>query len=264
MKLACSTVSFPVPLPEALLEVFRLGFSHADLIGIPGYRQAYPEMMARDPEGQARLIGNALARARISPATFNVNVPPFPDRTETAREQRRAEWHGLAKVMKSLGMGVASFYPGYLKQGEPWHEVLDSVAATTAEMLVAASSLGVEFVLEAHYDTPVCSPEQVRGLLSHLPSLRFAYDPSHFAMLGVSPGETLSVLDRSSHVHIRDAAPGRMHVKCGTGTVDLPWLISALKERKYTGFISLECLPDAQWSLDEDILCLKKLLENLA
>jgi sugar phosphate isomerase/epimerase len=220
--------------------------------------------MARDPEGQARELKAALAAAHLSPSTFNVNVPPFPDRTAEACAGREAEWRGLAAVMKALGMRVASFYPGYLKQGEPWHAALDTIAVTAAEMMAAGSALGVEFVIEAHYDTPVCSPEQVRGLLSHHPAVRFAYDPSHFAMLGVSPNDTLPVLDRASHVHVRDASPGRMHVKCGTGTVDMPWLVSALKERRYGGFIALECLPDAKWDLDEDITCLKKLLENLA
>jgi len=263
MKPACSTVSFQKSMSEALLDVANLGFAYADLIAIPAFKQAYPALMAKDPEGQAGELRLGLSRAGLAPATFNANVPPFPDRTPAACAGREAEWRGLAAVMKSLGVHIASFHPGYLKQGEPWHDLLDVVAKTTAEMLSAASALGVEFVIEAHYDTPVCTPEQVRALLSHIPNVRFAYDPSHFAMLGLPPRDTLAVLDRASHVHIRDAAPERMHVKCGTGTVDVRWLVSALKERRYSGFVALECLPGTEWSVEEDIRCLKKLLESL-
>lgn len=50
---------------------------------------------------------------------------------------------------------------------------------------------------------------------------------------------TASLLDHAAHVHLRDAAPGTMQVEFGTGTVDLAWLLGALREREYRGHISL-------------------------
>jgi len=263
MIVACSTVSFKKDIAGALADVGRLGFTHADLIGIPAFRQTYPERMAADPDGQAQEIGAALDGARVKPATFNANVPDFTDRTTEAVQRREHEWAGLAKVMKALGVRIASFYPGYLKQGEPWHRALDASAATAAEMLKAAEKHGVEFLIEAHYDTMVCSPEQVGALLSAVPGVRFVYDPSHFAMLGLDLAMTLPVLDRSSHVHVRDAAPKKMYVRCGTGTVDFSGLMAALRERGYAGFVSLECLPTDDWNVEEDVAELKRLMDGL-
>jgi sugar phosphate isomerase/epimerase len=263
MIVACSTVSFKKDIAGALADIGRLEFTHADLIAIPGFRQTYPERMAADPAGQARELATALSRAGVKPATFNVNVPDFTDRTPEAIERRDREWTGLARVMKALGVKIASFYPGYLKQGEPWHRALDASAATAAEMLQAAEKHGVEFLIEAHYDTPVCSPEQVGALLSSVPGVRFVYDPSHFAMLGLGLGERKAVLDRSSHIHIRDAAPEKMYVKCGIGTVDFSGLMAALRERGYAGFVSLECLPTDDWNVEEDVAALKRLMDGL-
>jgi len=263
MIVACSTVSFKKDIAGALADVGRLGFTHADLIAIPGFRQVYPERMAADPAEQARELSTALARAGVKPATFNVNVPDFTDRSPEAIRRRESEWAGLAEVMKALGVRIASFYPGYLKQGDPWHRALDSSAATAAEMLKAAEKHGVEFLIEAHYDTPICSPEQVGALLSAVPGVRFVYDPSHFAMLRLGLREMQSVLERASHIHVRDAAPQKMYVKCGTGTVDFAGLMTALRERDYAGFVSLECLPTDDWNVEEDVAALKRLMDGL-
>jgi sugar phosphate isomerase/epimerase len=261
MILACSTVSFRTGLAGALAEVARLGFTHADLVAIPFYRQASPTEMARDPGGQARTIAEPLAALGLKPATFNAAVGDLHDRSPGVLTQRGREWRGLAEVMARLGVRIASFYPGYLKQGDPWHAKLDRIAASAREMLGLARKGGVEFVLEAHYDTPVATPEQIRALMAAVPGLRFVYDPSHFAMQGLAAAKTDFLLDRTAHVHVRDAAPGQMSVMGGTGTVDFARLLAALREREYDGFVALECLPPDGGSAEADILAVRRLVE---
>jgi len=261
VTLCCSTVSFRGSLAQAVGRVAGLGFTHADLVAIPYYRQALPEEMVQDPARQAAAISAALAEAGIKPATFNAAVGDLDDRSPAAMERRAREWNGLAAVMEALHVRIASFYPGYLKQGDPWHEALDRIAASAAEMLAVARSRGVEFLLEAHYDTPVATPDQLRALIAAMPALRFVYDPSHFAMQGLDPAETEFLLDRTAHVHVRDAAPGKMSVMGGTGTVDFGRLLTALRERRYRGYVALECLPPDTGEPDHDILAVKRLVE---
>ncbi|MEK7476652.1 MAG: sugar phosphate isomerase/epimerase [Candidatus Coatesbacteria bacterium] len=261
MVLACSTVSFPGDLAGALAGVARLGFTHADLVAIPFYRQLLPAEMAADPGGRARTIAEPLAALGLKAATFNAAVGDLHNREPVAVTQRLREWRGLAEIMARLDIRIASFYPGYLKQGTPWKAAMDRVAASAREMLSIAKKGGVEFVLEAHYDTPVATPEQIRALMKAVPGLRFVYDPSHFAMQGLAPAATDFLLERTAHVHVRDAAPGRMSVMGGTGTVDFARLLAALRERKYAGFVAVECLPPESGDAEADILAVRKLVE---
>ncbi|MEK7766835.1 MAG: sugar phosphate isomerase/epimerase, partial [bacterium] len=262
MITACATVSFRKDWPTALREAARLGFAHVDLCAIPVFDQLHPERMARDPDGQAAEIGEALRQAGVRASSFNANVGSVIDRTAEAAAKREREWRGLARVMKLLGARTASFYTGYLAQGSPWRDALAAVAATAAEMVEAARRLEVEFVIEPHFDTPVSGPEQVRALLAAIPDLRFTYDPSHFAMQDLPFDETAFILERASLVHLRDAASGRMHVRCGEGTVDIPRLMSVLRARAFPGPVVVECLPDSPWNLDDDILAVRRLVDD--
>ena len=262
MNIACSTASFRKDLAGALLDVARLGFTQADLCAIPVFKQALPERMARDPEGQAKDIQAALVKAGVRAASFNANVGSFFDRTPEAAKKRERECTGLAKVMTILGVKTASFYTGYLPQGTPWAEPLEGVIETTREMQAAAARLNVEYVLEPHFDTPLSTPEQVRALLKKLPDTRFTFDPSHFAMQEMGIDQTAFILDRTALVHVRDAAPGKMHVLCGRGSVGIPLLMTALRAREYKGTVVVECLPTDAWDLDADIQGVKRLVES--
>ncbi len=261
MTTACATLSFRRDLAGALQDVARLGFTHADLCAIPVFEQLAPERLAKDPDGQAKEIQAALTKTGIKPASFNANVGSFADRTPEAAKKREREWQGLARVMKALGVRTASFYPGALAAGAPWKEPLAAVGATALEMLAAAAKLEVEFVLEPHFDTPIATPEQVRTLLKAVPELRFTYDPSHFVMQDLTFDQTAFILDRAALVHLRDAAPGRMHVRCGQGGVGIPMLMTALRTRTYAGPVIVECLPGPAWDADEDILSVRRLVE---
>src|SRR6185503_20635142 len=101
--------------------------------------------------------------------TVNASVGSWFDRTAEAAKKREREGQGLARVMQLLGCTTASFTAGHLPQGTPWKDALEGVAATAGEMHALATRLGVTFVLEPHFDTPVSTPEQVRTLLKAVP-----------------------------------------------------------------------------------------------
>jgi len=47
--------------------------------------------------------------------------------------------------------------------------------------------------------------------------------------------DTAVLLDRTAHVHLRDAGPEQMQVPVGEGNVDFVWIVDALAERGYQG-----------------------------
>ncbi len=242
MAIACSTSAFRVPLDEALRQVAELGFNYVDLITIPGWDHIQPDALAEDLEATAERVEMLLRKHDLTAVAMNVGIPATYDRSAEASAARLAQVRGVAGLMQRLAIGVASFYPGYKVEDRPWKEVLAASAETFEEMLEIADDAGVTFAVELHYGTPYQTLGQCAGLLDAVPGLGVAYDPSHFAMQCVALGETGFILDRTVHVHLRDAAPDQMFVPLGEGTVDVDWIVESLLERGYDGHFSMEYL----------------------
>lgn len=242
MRLACSTSAFAPPLESAVAAVAELGLAAIDLIAIEGWGHLEPEEVAADWEGAAERVEVLLRRHRLAPVALNVAVGPLYERGEEAIVRRRRLVEALVRLMSRLGIEVASLYPGYKVEDRPWSAVLAATVPTVQELLAIARAAGVTLTLEPHFDTPFQTVAQVRRLLEAVPELGIAYDPSHFAMQDIPLSETAFMLERAAHVHLRDAAPGAMQVEFGRGTVDLPWLLDALRERGYRGHLSIEYL----------------------
>jgi sugar phosphate isomerase/epimerase len=138
-------------------------------------------------------------------------------------------------------------------------DVLAGEVATIGEFIKTAEEYGVCLAIEPHYNTPFQTLEQVDELLAAVPALKVAYDPSHFAMQEIDLRETAKYLDRAAHVHVRDAAPGKMQAKVGEGTVGFAWLVGELKSRGYDGALSVEYLPGNEDQLPR----MREVLEGL-
>ena len=61
-----------------------------------------------------------------------------------------------------------------------------------------------------------------------------------------SLAETEELLDHTIHVHVRNAAPGKMQTSMEDGAVDFAWLIEALNSRSYAGAVAIEYLDAAE------------------
>ncbi|MCZ7646844.1 MAG: sugar phosphate isomerase/epimerase [Planctomycetota bacterium] len=253
MALACSTSAFKASHEDALAEIAALGFRHADLIAIPGFGQLIPAELARDFEAQARRAEAALAKHDLTAVAVNAAFGHLRLRAPELLAQRRAEVEAVAKLMRRLNVGVASFYPGFKAPELPWADVLRDSAATMREMLAIGRDYGVAFAIELHFNTPFENVEQCARLFEVLPELPVAYDPSHFAMQGIDLKDTKPFLDRAAHVHLRDAAPRKMQVPTGSGTVDFDWILNTLAARKYPGHYSIEYLAGLEGGVHESI-----------
>lgn len=254
MAIACSTSAWKGSLGEALEQITLLGFEYVDLIAIKGWNHIVPEELAADFKRLAGQAQQLLQRHRLKPVALNTAVAaPYQRNDITVNEQRLREAEALARLAASLGVDVVSFFPGpkWPAQEMERATVVEGQVRTIEELLAIGERHGVAFVMEPHYNTPFETLEQVRELLERAPHLCIAYDPSHFAMQSISPEDTEFLLDRASHVHLRDAAPEKMHVPLGTGTVDFDRLLRALNNNDYRGHISIEYLPSPEIDVAE-------------
>ena len=258
MLIACSTSAFKIPLADAVAEIARLNFEAVDLIAIKAWGHVNAASVADDYEGQATAIETLLAKHHLRCAAINLAVAHPHQRADAdVNAQRLREVDAMTRLARRLDAQAVSFYPGYKTAGRPWDALLADTVATVKEMLAAARPSGIPLLIEPHYDTPFQTPDQIRPLLQALPDLRIAYDPSHLAMQQIPLPQTEFLLDRAAHVHLRDAAPGKMCERFGQGTVDFDWLLGALRERAYAGAVSIEYLPKADGDPRPDIIALR-------
>jgi len=220
-----------------------------------------PAELAADPDGTAGRVESLLERYGLRAVAMNVALPHTHQRDEATNAERLRQVRAVARLMDRLGVAVASFYPGRKVEERPWEDVLADSAETIRGMLSVGESAGVTFAVELHYNTPFETVEQGRRLLESVPELRVAYDPSHYAMQGIDLHETEPFLDRTAHVHLRDAGPGSMQMPFGEGTIDFDWILDALAERGYCGHYSVEYLPGIEGGAAASISALRDKLE---
>ncbi len=263
MAVACSTSAFKMPLDEALGRVAELGFGFVDLIAIPSWGHVVPAELADDWQGVSDDVTGMLDRHGLRPVAMNCALPTLYERDADTVAERLRQAEAIARLMERLNVGVASFYPGYRTEDRPWDRILADSAATWRELVAVADEHGVTFAVELHYDTPFQTLQQANGLLEAVPELGVAYDPSHFVMQEIDLRDTGPVLERTAHVHLRDAGPDKMQVPLGEGTVDFEWVVRTLAESGYAGHYSVEYLPDIQGGPERQIRGVKAKLEEL-
>ncbi len=86
------------------------------------------------------------------------------------------------------------------------------------------------------------SPLATEALLARVPGLGLVLDYSHFICLGFTQEEVDVLLPFASHVHLRQARPGRLQERLDSwsGTINFRLLFSRLRERGYEGWLATE------------------------
>ncbi len=257
--IAISLSAWRRPMSEALDAARACGAHNVDLMAVPSWGQLDPAQLADDPDGWVRRIQAELQPRNLTVAALNAAVPdPHLHLSADRQRERRRQAEGLARVAAGLGVKVVSLYPGY------HHEGLISRAAlkaTCAEWVEIGRTYGVHLAPEIHWQTVAADPAAALDLCTHVPDLRLVLDPSHAIMAGISLDDWRPLLPYVAHVHIRDARLGQLSVPWGTGTCDARAWLNALSDVGYSGYVTIEYLPDdecLEQSIARALIDLKK------
>ena len=96
------------------------------------------------------------------------------------------------------------------------------------------------------------APANIRQVLNELPDLLCHLDLGHCNLCGSSPEAMIRAFaDRLHHIHLHDNnGQADLHLPPGTGTIDWPAVMQALREVGYDGTITLEIFsPDPDYAL---------------
>lgn len=255
MAILCSTaLGSRSSLADTLERIRKLGFSGVDLLAIEGWVHISPVELTRNYEQVVQRIENLLDQYGLTIGALNTGVSPqLHDRTPKANRRRRRETESLVRLMNHFGVKVAAIQPRQPDPNRPKAEAIRACVESLAEQQQVAARSGVLLVLEPHVGSPAGSLDDIASFLNLLPDLRIVYDPSHFIMQGIPLRKTEWLLEQVAHVHLRSAAVGQMQAPFQDGIPYLKWVLAALRDRSYTGDISIEYLETADFDVDDAV-----------
>jgi len=244
-RIACSTsIASGFPLEKACADIASLGLRLIDILTIEGWAHVNPGDLADRWEETIQHVDGLLKEHDLTPIALNSMVgPKMHERSDESNARRKVETEALFRLMKKYDIGVAALQPPLNVDPElDENIVFESCLATLREQVAMAEAAGLQFALELHTRSPFETMPQVNRLLAAMPDAPLVYDPTHFVSQGINIKETGGMMDNARHVHIRDAAKGKLQAPYGQGEVDFDWICQALKDRGYAGHISIEYL----------------------
>lgn len=243
-RLGCSSISFRhQALPEALSTIAELGFSEIDLGALPGVcdHVPYDLNMAAVDEVARTVTASGLRVRSINGDIGELNAP--------LTAQAGADRRGHLDMLVALAVATearALVLPCGAIDHTPFHSLAADVARVADELASAsdvARSRGVHLWTESLHLHRLCwNLERAQLLTDRLSDhVGIVMDFSHVVASGGDPVEFVARFGpRIEHVHIRDAAPGKINISVGRGTVDFARGLKALADNGFAGHFSLE------------------------
>lgn len=242
-----STFSFmwSHPTLAAMDALNALGMSAFDVIVTPGH--LWPSEI--DKAGRVELRNTLAARNygldSLNPPATDYNLASL---TPEVRAFAMAMYGEVIDLAADLGAKGVVVVPGRVSSLLPpprdqLRRLLEDAIGTLAEH---ARSRGVVLHVEMHPLTPVPLTsdmlELVRAIAS--PLVGIAYDVANAEFVGENQADAIAAMgSHLTQIHLSDATRTRwMHGSFGSGTVDLPAVMTALQAANYTGSTILELI----------------------
>lgn len=222
-----------------IVEVCRrtkaMGIDGLDFIG-DGYNKTWSEIRKiAEGHGLKTICYTRGINQLESPETSvrAEGLEQFKQRLETAHTL------GTNRIMLNQG-GKASGNPSATNR--KW--IIESLG----EAMPLAKAAGIEVTIETHNgaEAPFRISAHFDEALAQVPDLRVCFDTGNSFHNGENPLQGyLNNQEQVTHVHFKDFAVGelgnaRQICPPGTGLVDLPSIIGAMKDGGYSGYINLE------------------------
>ncbi len=238
---------------EEAAGIYRaLGVNAMDLIAMPGAVLEVDEI-ARDPHDRA-------ARARNLDITLGNLIAifgsGFEDRalnsTDPGVRKRNLEtYKGLLDYCEAAHIYSIMVLPGVLQKGISREEALKISAAEMRTMNELAEDTGVLLAYEPHVESILESPQEILDFVERVPEIKLVLDYAHCVSLGYKQSEIDALAPYAGHVHLRQAASGKIQARWAEGEIDFAAVMQLLKKIGYQGYATLEYEHEEFWDMDK-------------
>jgi sugar phosphate isomerase/epimerase len=258
MKLAFSTNAYlRYPFEEAAARIRALGYSGLELMAdVP---HAWP---AHLPDRAYDAIRSAMERAGL--AFSNVNAfmmnaihdhrqpywyPSFLEPYEPYRQVRIDHTKRALDLAARLGAPNITTEPGGpIPPGMTRQQAIDLFVEVLKPLVEHAERIGVPLLIEPEPVLLLETTDQYLEVAERVgsPALGLNFDIGHaFCMAEDLPGQIQKMAVHTRHYHLEDIAASRVHhhLVPGTGAIDFPVVLEAIRSTGYQGWITIELYP---------------------
>ncbi len=254
MHVACSTVCFSrYPLERALRVIAELEFHKLELAIAEDGPHLRPSEVVADAGRAVQLLRTGPS---LSPGAFSAELAAAAEPEEYHRQL-----HAVCHLARLCNVPVVTI-PAAAADTPIGAEV------TRLRALVqAAEREGVMLSVETRTGTLTQDPDTAVMLCERVPGLGLTLDPSHY-LSGPNQGKNFDhVYPFVRHVQLRDTGrgPGQFQVRVGQGEVEYGRIVAQLARHHYNRLLAVEIndIPDAPYSVEQEVRKLKYLLESL-
>ena len=229
-----------VPLADAVATCARIGYRNVELCLDPGFH-AEPGKFPPETRGALRTQLGQLGLT-VSGLMLNLNL------ADPAAHERNLV---AIRTAAELGRDVAPDRPPPIEtvsRGRPaeWETLKAGMLERLRRWGEAASAAKSRIVLKAHFNGTVSTPDQLAWLITETnqPSIRAAYDYSHFELRDIPMPQSWAALARhTDFVHVKDTAGNVQKAQMllpGAGRTDYVALFRLFRSTGYRGPVVVE------------------------
>ncbi|WP_330632983.1 sugar phosphate isomerase/epimerase family protein [Halocatena halophila] len=175
--------------------------------------------------------------------------PSFIEPIESDRRARIEHTRRALEMADTLGAPSISIPPGGpLPQAMDRTTAMELFIEGVQAVTPTAERLGIDLLIEPEPNLLIESAEKLLACLDQIdsPAVGCNFDAGHFFVAGGDPTALIGPLaPYTPHYHLEDIPADRTHehTQLGAGVLDIDGFLSALKERDYDGFVTVELYP---------------------
>jgi sugar phosphate isomerase/epimerase len=258
MQLAFSTNAFMrFPFDEAAARIAEIGYDGLELMAdVP---HAWPAGLL---EGPKREIRNAMERNKLKFSNVNAFMmnaiadhrqpywyPSFIEPDEGYRRVRIDHTKRALSLCAELGAPHITTEPGGpIAPGQTREQAVDLFVEVLKPLAEHADKLGVLLLIEPEPGLLIETTDEYLEVAERLnaPSIGLNFDIGHaFCMSEDLPRQIAKMAKHTRHYHLEDIAATRVHHHMipGSGAIDFPEVIGAIKKTGYDNWLTIELYP---------------------
>lgn len=240
----CTFIHPRLSVAQGMALARRFGFECVD-VGIGGGNAHFdPVAVAERPQQFAQMLRLETQRHELRlNECFLLNFG-WPINTPEPRLQRRTRdlFAPMCDFARLAGFESILLIPGPAHRELGRERSRDLSAETLGALLPIAMNAGLRLNVEPDVDSCAAAPTEALDLCRRVPGLSLTLDYSHFVCQGIAPAEADVLHPFVRHVHVRQAAPGKIVAGAGEGTIDFPAIVDRLERAGYAGRYCVEYL----------------------
>ncbi len=258
MKLAFSSNAYlRFSIQETIARIAGLGYAGIELLAdVP---HAWPAGLL---EEQKQAIRNALAKHKLAISNINAFMmnavadprqpywhPSWIEPDPHYRAIRREHTKRALQLAHDLGAPCITTEPGGpLATGQSWQSGADVFYEEIMPCIEVAERLRVPLLVEPEPGLLIEKFDQYLAFMDRIDSkmVGLNFDVGHAYCVGEDPQDWVArMAPHTRHYHLEDIAATRVHQHLvpGTGAIDFPVTLNAIRKTGYDGWLTVELYP---------------------